>query len=396
MTSYALSNCTLWAGDGSERIGHVVVSGDRIATVGDGPYEGELPVEDLGGDCLSPGLIDLMLCGAFGATFFHGDAPRLLSEYIKLGVTSCQMCNGCQPWSTIEKIAETIRSCQAKANDRAATLLGAYWEGPFMHPDFVGASLRESALPPTRENVEKLLSIAEDITYMVNVSPGTESALEGIRALREAGVTVSMAHAASDAESIEACLEAGTSVLGHVWNNNLGQLAEPGVQAPTIDHLGLTDDRVRFVHLICDGTHVHPVIMKLVLRCKGTEGICIVTDALLGAGEPDGDYPWDDGRTFTKSEGVHRTSEGQLAGSGLLLPDHLRNFSRVTGVPLHEAIRTVTLNPAVSLGLEKEIGLLAEGRKADLALWTDRLELRGVWENGVRLNSISDMAEIKQ
>jgi len=156
----------------------------------------------------------------------------------------------------------------------------------------------------------------------------------------------------------------------------------------------LTDDRVRFVHQICAGTHVHPVIMKLVLRGEGTEGICIVTDALLGAGEPEGEYPWDDGRTFTKSEGVHRTSEGQLAGSGLLLPDHLSHFSRVTGVPLHEAICTVTLNPAICLGPGNEIGLLAEGRKEFQALWTDRLEFRGVWKSGVRLENISAVAEI--
>ena len=395
MSSYALSNCTLWPGDGSERAGHVVIAGDRITCVGDGPYRGGLPVEDLNGSCLTPGLIDVMLCSAFGTTFFRGDPDRLLSEYIKLGVTSCQMCVGCQPWQTIEAIAQTVQSCRDRESDEAATLLGAYWEGPFQHPERTGVSLSEYSLPPNRENIEKLLAIAGDVTHMVNVSPGAECDLEGIRTLREAGITVSMAHADSDAAHIEACLEAGTSVLGHVWNNNMGKLAEPGVQCPTIDHVGLTDDRVRFVHLICDGTHVHPVILRLVRRCKGTDRICVVTDALLGAGEPDGDYRWDDGRTFTKANQVHRTAEGGLAGSGLLLPDHLRNFSRFTGVPLPEAIRTVTLNPAACLGMDGEIGLLAVGRKADLALWSDRFELQGVWKNGTRLETISSMAEIR-
>ena len=395
MSSYALSNCTLWPGDGSERVGHVVIDGDRIKSVGDGPYRGELPVEDLQGTFLSPGLIDIMLCGGFGTSFFLGDPDRMLSEYIKLGVTSCQMCAGCQPWDTLEKIADVVRSSRARARDDSATLLGAYWEGPFQHPDLTGASLREYSLPPTRENVEKLLAIARDVTYMVNVSPGTECDQEGIRTLREAGITVAMAHADSHAEAIEDCLEAGTSVLGHVWNNNMGKLAEPGVQCPTIDHVGLTDDRVRFVHLICDGTHVHPVIMRLVQRCKGTERICVVTDALTGAGEPDGEYEWTDGRIFTKANQVHRTAEGNLAGSGLLLPDHLRNFSRFTGVPLHKAIRTVTLNPASCLGIDGEIGLLAEGRKADLSLWNDRFELQGVWKNGTRLATISRVAEIR-
>ena len=395
MTAYALTHCILWPGDGSRFAGHVVVRDGRIDTVGKGPYGGGLPAEDLAGECLSPGLIDLMLCGGFGCTLADGDLAHQMREYLKFGVTSCQACAGCLPWDTLGKIAEKTRRFRAEDHPGAASLLGVYWEGPFQHPDMTGASLRDYALPSSRENVARLLEIAGDVTLLVNVSPGAQNDLEGIRALREAGKTISMAHADSTAEHVDACIEAGTSVLGHVWNNNLGKLAEPGVQSPTIDHVGLTDPGVKFVHIVCDGTHVHPVMVRLVQRCKGTAGICLVTDALTGAGKPDGDYPWPDGRTFTKAGGVHRTADGHLAGSGLLLPDHLRNFVRFTGLSPHEAIRTVTLNPAASLGLEHEIGMVAPGRRADLVLWSEKLELKGVWKNGTRIGSLSEQAEVR-
>jgi N-acetylglucosamine-6-phosphate deacetylase len=391
---HALTHCTLWPGDGSRRSGHVVLKDGIIESVGDGPYRGDLPAENLDGLCLSPGLIDLMVCGACGRTLDQDDPGELLRDYIKLGVTSCQMCTGTLPWDTLERIGENVRRYQTGTHDGAARFLGVYWEGPFMVPKLAGASLGKYTQPASRENVARLLELGRDATTMVNVSPGAEQDIEGIRALRDAGTIVSMAHADSTPDHVEACIEAGTSILGHVWNNNLGSLAEPGVQCPTIDHVGLTDERIKFVHMICDGTHVHPVIMRLVLRCKGLERICIVTDALPGAGCPDGGFPWPDGRTFHKSNGVHRTPTGQLAGSGLLLADHLRNFIRVTGVPAHEAIRAVTLNPAVSLGLDQEIGILAPGRQADLALWDSNVQLRRVWRNGKKVEPISNLAEI--
>ena len=395
MDGIALTNGTIWPGDGTQRKGTVIVSHGRIAAMDDGPYQGDLPTEDLNGRYLSPGLIDLMVCGAFGCTLAEGDPNRLLGEYLKLGVTSCQACAGCLPWETIAKIAEKVRQVQTNERAGTASLLGAYWEGPFQHPALTGGSLSEYSKPAHQQNVTRLLDLARDVTRMVNVSPGTEGDLEGIRALRKAGIIVSMAHADSTAEHIGECLAAGTSILGHVWNNNQGKLAEPGVQSPTIDHLGLIDDRVRFVHLVCDGTHVHPVLVRLVHRCKGTDRICIVTDSLPGAGQPDGEFTWSDGRTFHKRGGVGRTATGQLAGSALLLPDHLRNFVRFTGVPIQEAIRTVTLNPAVSLGIDADIGLVAPGRRADLALWDEKLRLQAVWKNGKKVEPISERAEVQ-
>jgi len=392
--NYALTHCTLWPGDGTQRDGHLILKDGIIDSVGDGPYRGDLPAEDLSGLCLSPGLIDLMVCGACGSTLDQDDPGKLLEDYVRLGVTSCQMCTGTLPWDSIAQIAENVNRYRAASRDEAARFLGVYWEGPFMVPKLAGASLGKYAQPASRENVARLLELSGDATSMVNVSPGVEHDLEGIRVLRDAGIIVSMAHADSTPDHVDACIEAGTSILGHVWNNNMGNLAEPGVQCPTIDHVGLTDDRIKFVHVICDGTHVHPVIIRLVLRCKGINRICIVTDALPGAGRPDGDFPWPDGRVFRKSNGVHRTPTGQLAGSGLLLADHLRNFIRITGVPAHEAIRAVTLNPAASLGLEEEIGLLAPGRKADLALWDSNVQLRGVWRDGKKVEPVSNLAEI--
>jgi N-acetylglucosamine-6-phosphate deacetylase len=158
--------------------------------------------------------------------------------------------------------------------------------------------------------------------------------------------------------------------------------------------VGLIDERVRYLHLICDGTHVHPVMVRLVVRARGAGAICLVTDAIVRAGCDDGPYTNDDGRTFNKKGGVGRTDTGWLCGSGLLLPDHLRLFMKFTGLPPEEAIRTVTGNPADSLGLGDRIGFLRPGLSADFVAWDHRMRVRRVWRAGREVKPISEFAEV--
>jgi N-acetylglucosamine-6-phosphate deacetylase len=254
--------------------------------------------------------------------------------------------------------------------------------------------MREYALPPTVENVCGVQELGPAVT-MVNVAPGLPGAAEAVRMLREAGTIVSMAHSDAGAEDVAACLRAGTTVLGHAWDNNSGRIGDSGVQQPTLEHVALTDERVRFIHLICDGTHVSPTLVRLTLRCRGVGALCLVTDAVIRAGRPDGPYTNDDGRRFVKQGGVGRTDTGWLAGSALLLPDHLRTFVKMTGLPPARAIRSVTFNPAASLGLEARMGLLAPGRRADMVGWdADNLDVRRVWKFGREVGDVSAFREV--
>ncbi|MCE9590711.1 MAG: amidohydrolase family protein [Planctomycetes bacterium] len=394
MTRHVLDHAQLWIGDGTALDGHVVVSGDTIESVAPGRYRGDLPVTDMKGLALSPGMIDLMVLGGFDRSILRDDPLDIAREYLRLGVTSCQFCSGTLPWASMVKVAGNVTRGMQYTGDDAAAMLGYYLEGPFQHPDLTGASLRENALPPTAENVNRVLAELGGPLTMINVSPGTDGDAEAVAMLRRAGKVVSMAHSNAPAERVLRCLDAGTSVLGHVFDNNSGLLGDSGVQQPTIEHVAFTDDRVKAIHLICDGSHVHPVLVRMVLRCRGVETVCLVTDCVPRAGRPDGPYTWDDGRPFYKKGGVGRTDKHHLTGSALLLPDHLRNFVKFTGLAPHKAIRTVTLNPAASIGLDHKIGLLAPGRAADLAAWDPGLRVRRVWRRGKEVRDISDYAEI--
>ncbi len=394
MKQRVLDNAVLWVGDGTKLDGHVVLDGETITAVEAGRYRGQLSTEDLGGTALSPGMIDLMVLGGFNRSILRDDPIEIAQYYLRLGVTSCQFCIGTLPWESILRVGENIRRAMTPERLDAARILGLYLEGPFQHPAQTGASLADYALPPTAEHLDRVLDAIGPIVRMINISPGVEDDAQAVRRLIAVGKVVSMAHSYAPADRILPCLDAGTSVLGHAFDNNSGLIGDSGVQQPTLEHVALTDDRIRIIHLICDGSHVHPILVRLILRCRGIETICLVTDAVTRAGCPDGPYEADDGRRFYKKGGVGRTDRDLLCGSALLIPDHFRNFVRFSGLAPHQAIRTVTLNPAACIGQTGRIGRLAPGCAADLVSWDDHLRIRSVWRSGRRVEEISDYAEV--
>jgi len=399
-----LDNATLWIGDGSKIDGHLTFAEGRIVDVQRGRYR-QAPmandivpsqVIDLQGMALSPGLIDPFFCGGFGLSVVHDDLEEIGRRYVRIGVTGYVVAIGCLPWELTEQSAAHVRAAQSNIASDSAAVLGWYAEGPFMLPHCSGTSSREYVLPPSDANVDRLLESTRDLLTTVNVSPGTEGDVDAVQRLHDAGCTVSMAHSDARAERVLACVDAGTTLLGHAWDNNQGSTAGLGIPTPTLEHVALLDDRIRFIHLICDNVHVHPLFIKLLLRCRGAGTICLASDTLPRAGCPDGPFTWNDGRQFVKRNGACFDQQGNLAGSAMLLPDQWRNFVKLTGLPPHEAIETVTGNVARSLGIDDRVGLLAPGRTADLVLWDGHLRPQRIWRNGCELDNVDRFAETSQ
>ena len=85
------------------------------------------------------------------------------------------------------------------------------------------------------------------------------------------------------------------------------------------------------------------------------------------------------------ADGVCRNSEGKLAGSTLTLDRALRNIVAL-GIPLADAVRMLTANPAQLLGLEFKKGALRTGADADIVLLDECLQITNVWARGMPMN----------
>jgi N-acetylglucosamine-6-phosphate deacetylase len=149
--------------------------------------------------------------------------------------------------------------------------------------------------------------------------------------------------------------------------------------------------------LISDGVHLSPASLKIAYT-SFPAGAILVTDALSFAGLPDGEYPWTNGTTIIKKGPEIRGKDtGRLAGVAISLIECVNNFRRFTGVPVGEALETVTSRPARMLGVEDRKGGLEAGMDADLIVLgglgegaeqdgEGDLRVEAVWKFGVRVS----------
>jgi N-acetylglucosamine-6-phosphate deacetylase len=143
----------------------------------------------------------------------------------------------------------------------------------------------------------------------------------------------------------------------------------------------LGNDRL-FAEIICDGLHVDPTVVRLFWKAKGIDRALLVTDAMAGTGMPDGAYRLGDMEVRVKN-GRCVIGNDTLAGSTLTLDRAIRNFSEFTGASLADTVTLATRNPARMTGLDDEIGSIAPGRSADIAVLSMKNDVIGTILRGI-------------
>ena len=353
----------------------VRVSEGRIAAVGGdaAPQAGDEVIE-ADGLTLVPGFVDIHSHGRGGCDFC--DATDAAFETIgrgKLsdGVTGFLATGLTRPE---EDLAEMCRCAERyKARGEGATCLGVHLEGPFFNADMAGAQNPAYLMKPDAEFVKRLNAISP--VKKVSLAPELDGAEECIRELAAAGIVASGGHSAADYATFERARLAGMTHLTHFCN----AMMPIHHLRPTMVTGGLLADDI-FVEIITDGVHLSDPMIRLIAKAKGPDRVMLITDAMCAAGEPDGLYSLgglrvnvEKGRaTLADVPYDPKAIVSNVAGSVALFPDCFRRFVRVTGWPLHEAIKVAGYNQCRSLGIVDR-GEIAPGQVADMVLLDDEL-----------------------
>jgi N-acetylglucosamine-6-phosphate deacetylase len=332
-----------------------------------------------------PGFIDVHIHGAGGHDVMEGtnaalrSISRKVSEY---GTTSflatTVTASTDQTLRAVEGIAGYIAQ-QHETDEPRAEVLGIHFEGPFINKERRGVHPSQWIQLPSAETLSRFLKAAAGNARILTIAPEVLGAAACIEAAREAGLIVSMGHTDATYEQARAAMARGARSATHVYNAMRPFThRDPGVIGAV-----LTSPEVN-AELIADGVHVEEAAMKLLLLAKGAAHVTLVSDGLSATGMPDGKYMLGEFEV-TVSGGVCRNADGVLAGSTLTLDRALRNIVALS-IPLPDAVRMLTLNPASLLGIEFKKGSLRAGADADILLLDDSLHLAGVWARGVALN----------
>jgi N-acetylglucosamine-6-phosphate deacetylase len=332
-----------------------------------------------------PGFVDVHIHGAGGHDVVEGSAEALAAvarTVARHGTTSFVATTvTASPEDTcrsVEGIARFI-AAQYETSEPRAEVLGIHYEGPFISAARRGVHPAEWIQLPSAELLEKLLRAASGNARILTIAPELLGAAPCIDAARKAGLVVALGHTDATYEQARAAIARGARHAVHTYNAMRPfSHRDAGVIGAV-----LTSPEVS-AELIADGVHVEEAAMRILLQAKGAGCVVLVSDGISATGMPDGNYTLGKFQV-TVSGGVCRNAEGKLAGSTLTLDRALRNIVAL-GVPLADAVRMLTVNPATLLGIEFKKGALRTGADADIVLLDEALRITNVWVRGVPMN----------
>jgi N-acetylglucosamine-6-phosphate deacetylase len=253
--------------------------------------------------------------------------------------------------------------------------LGIHLEGPYIGSQFRGAQPQEWLRSPDPKEYEQWFEMGS--IRLIALAPELPGTIDLIERGTHQGIRFSVGHSSASYEQVIQAADHGLSQATHTFNGMTGlHHREPGAAGAV-----LTDERI-YAEIIVDGIHLHPAVVKLVVRAKGIDRTILVTDAIRATGLVDGDYDLGGHQKVQVRDGIARTSRGSLAGSTLAMDAALRNVMRFAGLSINDALRMATTTPAEALGLSSRKGIIQPGADADLALVDPDLNVHATIING--------------
>jgi N-acetylglucosamine-6-phosphate deacetylase len=129
--------------------------------------------------------------------------------------------------------------------------------------------------------------------------------------------------------------------------------------------------------------------LRVAFRCKGRDRLMLITDAMPLVGTHDRQFTLH-GRPIMLHENRLTGPDGTLAGAHLTMIEAVRNASAFLEIPLVDALIMASRTPAVFLGLESELGLIAPGYRADLVAFNENFEVVGTWVAGQSVGAMGE------
>lgn len=348
--------------------------------------DSDTEIIDVGGRYIAPGLIDIHTHGALGHSFNEATEEAfavITAEHIKRGVTSLLATTSTAP---IPKLVECLELSQQwmKESREGAQVLGVHIEGPYFSLEQRGAQDPSNIRNPDDGTVDQLLAY-HDVIKIMTYAPELPGALELTKKLSSLGIVPAAGHSSAQEKDVLAAKEVGLRHIIHIWSAQSTTVREGPWRKPGLLEVTLASNDLT-VEMITDNRHLPATLMKLAYKCVGPDRLCIISDATNGAGLPEGSqFRMMNSTEAEVQNGVSiMLDRTAFAGSTTLLNQMIPILIDVVGVPLVEAIRMGSLNPARVIGVDNHKGSLEINKDADIAIYDEdftawRTMVNGRW-----------------
>jgi N-acetylglucosamine-6-phosphate deacetylase len=335
---------------------------------------------ELNGQYVTPGFIDTHIHGMLGYDTARGEEEDFLgiSEHlVRFGVTS--FCPTLYPQQEEQMINSIRNGTLAMGHEQGARIQGLHLEGPFISCNQLGVQRPETIKDVDIDFMREMYKASRGSISIMTVAPE----LKGMRDLAHycirKGIVLSAGHSDANYDNMMEGVQSGILHCTHMFNAmRKMHHRDPGLVGAILIHEDLSCE------LIADGIHVHPALIKLLLRDKPTSKIILVTDALAPTGIMDKTQTMtaNGEEVYLGDDGIfHRKKDDVIAGSALTLDKAVRNMLK-WGSSLDDTLRMAATNPANLLKQQDKIGYLLPGFIADVVVLDQTMHVARTYVNG--------------
>ncbi len=356
--------------------GGVIVAADRADKV-------EIPKDceiiDAKGKYTAPGFVDIH-CHGSAEHYFYDEPIKCCEHFIKHGQTTV-LPTFYMTMSMDEMLEGAARIKAASGEGVGKIMDGLYMEGPFMEHSGAMRYIVKWADEIPASDYEKLFGALCDYARVWAVDPNRPGVDKFMAYAHEKkkDVIFALGHSSATVPQCESVAKYGVKVQTHHSNSGRPKSLCQSQNGAGCDEYTLYNPDM-FAELICDevGIHVMTGRIRMVVRTKGVEKIILISDSMPSLG----DYKNDEAAGIAYGPDLNYDEEGRLAGSHLTLDAACRNLMTHTGYGLCHAVRMASTNPAKLLGIDDKVGSIEVGKKANLIIIDDAVNVEKVFLEG--------------
>ena len=263
-----------------------------------------------------------------------------------------------------------------------AHIIGAHLEGPYLSLAQTGAQAGACITFPVKSDYEEIVKAYKGTLARWTYAPEHDESGEFAACMQREGIVTSAGHTNATYKDMKAALDLGCHLVTHLYSCTSTVTRKQGFRSLGVIESTFLEDGIT-AEIIADGKHLPPELIRMIYKIKGADGIIAVTDSLSLAGTSvkSGRMSLTD---FIIEDGVCKLLDRSAFAGSIATADVLvRVLTKEAGIPLCEAVKMVSENPAKMMGLSTK-GTLAEGMDADIVVFDTDINVKAAFVGGQR------------